>query len=248
MKKILIFICLISNCIEVNAQFKGGFGDGFAGSPTYSQSFINIYAGGQSDGFSTALFNQVGAPLPIKLISFTGKKIGETNQLNWQTSSEINASHFDIERSSPLAPSGGISNEKFEKIGQLNMNESKKYEFQDSNPLRGHGGFYRLKLVDLDGKFDYSKIISIDNDIENQIVGQFYPNPTVDNFATIDILATEKVVWTISQYDLTGQLIKIDKKILEKGINKIIIRKLHKGINLFKFQSGMNSFIRKFIN
>ncbi len=190
-----------------------------------------------------------GNPLPITLISFTGKKMGNYNQLNWQTSTEINASHFEIERSSLLAPGGGISNGKFEKIGEITVNESKNYEYRDHTPPLGVGGlsYYRLKLIDLDGKFQYSKIINIVNYAENQTVGNFYPNPAVENFSNINISAEQKSEWKITKLDITGRIIKTENRILEKGLNTITVFGLEKGLNIVQFENEKIIEIRKLI-
>jgi Secretion system C-terminal sorting domain len=188
--------------------------------------------------------------LPINLISFSGKKVNQTNVLNWQTSQEINATHFEIERS--------IDGLKFEKIGKVGLNESKKYEFQDASylsPVTSNLNYYRLKLLDLDGKFAYSKIINIANEdltgFQNLsglgTVGNFYPNPSIDNFTNIDIFSNEKSEWTISNIDVTGRILKTEKQLLQKGINELQITDLKQGINIYQFENKGNFTIRKII-
>jgi hypothetical protein len=179
--------------------------------------------------------------LPITLINFTGKKVGNTNNLNWQTSQEINASHFEIEKSRDA--------NAFEKIGEMKANKSEKYEFNDqaSNliPQTSNLKYYRLKLIDLDGKFQYSKIISITNNTDNETVGDFYPNPAVNSHTNIDIVTQQKEEWTISQFDISGKILKTEKRVLEKGMNKISILNTVAGISIFGFQNSKNTFYRK---
>jgi Secretion system C-terminal sorting domain len=245
MKYKLLFLNLFFFSFSSKCQFKGGFGDGYSESLIYMQPTINVFNGGQGDGFATAFYNQVSTPLPIKIIYFKAKRVGEFVKLEWQTSSEIDASHFEIERS--------IDAKAFEKIGQLTINESKKYEFQDQTPPLGVGGLYRLKLIDLYGKFAYSKIIYIANEALTGFqnlsglgtVGNFYPNPSIDNFANIDIFSNEKSEWIISNIDVTGKILKTESKILEKGLNKITIHGIEKGINIIKFENDKNTVIRK---
>jgi hypothetical protein len=150
--------------------------------------------------------DQAQAPLPINLISFTGKATENGNLLEWKTSNESNFSHFEVEKS-PLTPGGGTSFQKFEKIGKKDSNESKNYEFLDPNdPAGGWGAvFYRLRIVDLDGKFSYSKIIYIENDAQTPPSGGWgavYPNPfsnqiSIDNFGNKEL--------KISLLDITGR-------------------------------------------
>jgi ELWxxDGT repeat protein len=191
------------------------------------------------------LTTATAAPLPITLLYFSGKKVNQTNVLNWATSQEINASHFEIERS--------IDGLKFEKIGKVNANfitkENTKYDFVNyQTGSRIEGSFYRLKLLDLDGKFTYSKVIYIANDTDSHIVGDFYPNPVVDNFSNIDIIATENEDWTIKILDVFGKVIGSEKRNLKKGYNKIMISGSVKGLNIISFENGRIFETRKFIN
>lgn len=115
-------------------------------------------------------------PLPVKLISFYAKAQDNQVQLTWQTSSETNSDGFDIERSE--------NGKDFEKIGFVktesqngNSNEKLGYSFTDETPIEGNN-FYRLKQIDLDGKFVYSQIKSVK--IEGQNSLKIYPNPASD--------------------------------------------------------------------
>jgi hypothetical protein len=121
------------------------------------------------------LRKQPGA-LPVTLISFTATKIsreveGSTALLNWQTSSETNSDRFAIERS----PDG----KKWMNIGNVtangDMNTSSWYSFPDKKPMDGEN-LYRLKMIDRDGSFTFSRIQSVDFDAQIS----FYPNPVKD--------------------------------------------------------------------
>lgn len=96
------------------------------------------------------------AALPVKLTDFSAMSKVSTVLLQWKTSTEINSSHFEIERES----SAGM----FEKIAQQttsgNSNIEKKYAFTDRYPVEGIN-FYRLKIIDHDGSYEYSKTVSV---------------------------------------------------------------------------------------
>lgn len=104
--------------------------------------------------------------LPIYLSQFKGENVGRINQLYWITEQEINSSHFDVERSKD----GFL----FESIGIVNTNNSNPYEFIDYNILVGEN-YYRLKMVDKDGYFEYSNIIVLDGNFT--INYNVFPNP-----------------------------------------------------------------------
>lgn len=193
-------------------------------------------------GFSGFLAKSIAQPLPVTLISFTGKATEKDNALNWKTSSEVNFSHFEIQRS--------VNAKTFEKIGIRPSKESGNYTFLDSN---AHGGntYYRLKMIDraaggMDGTYSFSKIIAIENNAGKSIVGNFYPNPSAGK-VYIEINAIEKGTWNITTYDLSGRVISFKSKLLQIGLNIISIEKLSRGLNLVKFENGIISETRKIV-
>lgn len=112
-------------------------------------------------------------PLPVTLVSFTGKVVEQTVALKWVTTQEINASHFELQRS------GNAKN--FESIGKIDAEGESKavvnYGFVDQTPLSGTN-YYRLKQIDRDGTYSFSKAISILFD--TQVTISVYPNPVTD--------------------------------------------------------------------
>jgi hypothetical protein len=115
----------------------------------------------------------VEMPLPVTLVSFTGKSIENTTILNWTTTEEMNASHFEIQRSGDA--------KHFEVIGEVYAKGDSKvlvnYDFTDTTPMAG-ANYYRLKQIDRDGTYAFSKTISVSFDANVQI--KVYPNPVTD--------------------------------------------------------------------
>ena len=122
-------------------------------------------------------YNNVGdriqrsAPLPVTLIGFNVSKQEQTALLKWETASEINSDHFDIQRSSDGKNWGalGVVAASGDKVTES------RYSFIDQTPFNGEN-FYRLKMVDKDGTFSYSRIRTLD--FGNLLV--FFPNPVKD--------------------------------------------------------------------
>lgn len=133
---------------------------------------------GSSSGFVAKFFP--ATPLPINLISFKGNSVGNTNLLQWTTSSENGSDHFEIERSSD-----GIL---FSKIASIeasgNSLSNQQYSVIDEYPLNNFN-YYRLRQIDQDGEFSYSTIITIKNNAHKVSIN-IYPNPTTSNI-TIDL-------------------------------------------------------------
>lgn len=114
-------------------------------------------------------------PLPIQLHTLQAQLTDNATHLRWQTLSEINFDYFEIQKS--------IDGEYFNTIGyekgRGSENTKTSYHFIDESPNEGTN-YYRLKQIDLDGTFDYSKTVSV----EKKAVIDFtlYPNPVKNNF------------------------------------------------------------------
>ena len=123
------------------------------------------------------LFNGFQGPLPVTWLSFTGSAEKADAQLNWATAQEQNSNYYGVERSS--------DNSTFVAIGTVtaahNSNSVTNYSFTDASPVNGMN-YYRLKQVDLDGQFVYSKVVAVNfNGTEANVVA-VYPNPAHESF------------------------------------------------------------------
>ena len=110
--------------------------------------------------------------LPVKLISFSGRLNGTRTDLNWVTANELNTKQFEVERSG--------DGQNFTKIAAVNArgnsNTPTSYDLVDPTPLQGVN-YYRLRMVDIDGKFEYSQIVIIRIDNSVQLITKVAPNP-----------------------------------------------------------------------
>ena len=132
--------------------------------------------GGSTCGMIMDNFAVSFSPLPITLLDFSGSKIMNAVDFKWSTASEKNNSYFTIERSS-----NGINFLEIQKIATKanNGNSAVKLDYtaRDSDPITGLG-YYRLKQIDLDNTFSYSKIISVESAKKMKL----YPNPNSGDF------------------------------------------------------------------
>ena len=110
--------------------------------------------------------------LPVNLTNFTATTLNKKTQLKWNVENEINFSNYEIEYSN-----NGIN---FIKIGNVKAANKTVYNFEHNSNQQKQ--FYRLRLVDKDGKFTYSNIISLF--INDKAELSLYPNPAND-FMTI---------------------------------------------------------------
>jgi hypothetical protein len=116
--------------------------------------------------------NDCGLPLPIVIDNFNLDPLGGTIKLKWNTLLEQNASHFIIERNSVAG--SGLFDMEVGRVNATNLPNGSYYEWIDQYPLNGHN-FYRLKMVDLDGTFEYSP-----NYVWNNCQGCNVPPPQVN--------------------------------------------------------------------
>ncbi len=142
--------------------------------------------------------------LPIIYSKFSATQTKEYITLNWQTTTELNNKYFAVERSSNAV--------NYTAVAQVNSIASgaavQDYAYTDKLPLAGTN-YYRLKQVDKDGKFSYSKTVSIGYIKPGSI--QLFPNPAKDKLTVKGLNAA--ITSTIAVLDIQGkQLLQFTAK------------------------------------
>ena len=149
--------------------------------------------------------------LPVKDLNLSGRQSGSTAELKWAVKEEINVSEYIIERSSKQTTG-------FQAIGNVNAKANganNYYQFIDSRP-EGGANYYRLKVVDKDGKITYSNTIVL-NWSGSKI--SLYPNPARD-MVNINISGRQAQDIKIQLFSLSGQLLqeKMQKNVVNATI------------------------------
>jgi hypothetical protein len=140
-----------------------------------------------------------GSALPVTWLYVRGSMERQSAVLTWATASEQNTSHFIVECSSDGA--------EFSSVGEIkaagNSSSSKTYSFTHTNPASGFL-YYRLKQVDLDGKYTYSKVIRLFNGthLQASVVG---PNPVLHTVHLIE--PSHVLVKKIQVHDMSGRIV-----------------------------------------
>jgi hypothetical protein len=166
--------------------------------------------------------------LPVDLISFDAEWVNAPDQSKviWQTATEVNVSHFEVERS--------YDTYNFHSIGSIegagNSNQIINYSFNDNHvsTQKFHGYvYYRLKGIDFDGSYKYSNIIPLAFDEGEGIIVHVYPNPSKDRVFIKVSGPTSKL--DVAIRDVLGK--KIHEQSFE-GLDKIELdfRSFSKGV------------------
>ena len=137
----------------------------------------------------------VTAVLPVELVRFNATSKDKHILLEWQTASELNNEGFEIQKSKD-----GIVWDKLEFVeGKGTTSILNTYACIDNSPTQGPN-YYRLKQMDFDRKFEYSKTISVVFNRQNEII--IFPNP-VDDQLIIEANISEEV--NIQIYNTLGK-------------------------------------------
>jgi hypothetical protein len=181
-------------------------------------------------------------PVPVQLSSFTAVQNGGSVVLTWITVTEVNTLGFEVEKSS--------NNNVFNKIafvkGSGSSTEIKEYIFTDNS--EAGAAYYRLKMIDLDGSFEYSPSVEVSGvNVNSYTLDQNYPNPfnpstvisyniPVDGFVKLAVYNSlgEEVALLVNENLNAGSY-----NVEFKGKN------LSSGIYFYKLQAGDFTIVKK---
>jgi hypothetical protein len=173
-------------------------------------------------GLPLTIANCVDIALPVKLSSFTARANNCTVNLNWTADIETDFSNYEVQYSS--------DGKDFTTIASLPPQAtSRNYSFLQNNPPQGKA-FYRLRMVDIDGKSEFSKTIAMKLDCGNRQVF-VYPNPVTD-VLNINISNSQDNSTRAKLFDANGRLIYSNNMV--SGTNTINMANLPKGIYLLQ--------------
>jgi Domain of unknown function (DUF4082) len=143
-------------------------------------------------------FNQ-STVLPVVLVQLLATRNTDGSiKVSWATAQEQNSSYYDIERSSDGAGWAKIGSVKAKGYASTTSN----YSFNDNAPLDAVG-YYRLKMVDLDGKFTYSKTVSV-SDNKSKVPLVIYSNPFRDQIRMkVNVSRSQNLIMTVT--DMMGK-------------------------------------------
>lgn len=220
----------------VTTDFTGFQDESYTSAIQLDGKIILAGQAGTNTKYSIALARYTNNILPLKLLDIIAKKDGKTNLLRWTTAEEINLDRFEIQRSQ--------DGRAFSAIGKINPGLT-KYNFIDVKPFTGTN-YYRLKMIDKDGRFEYSPVRIVINNGTFYI--SLYPLPAKDRL-NIQIQSSKIEKAEISITDISGKTLITKPVSLMTGTNNSVIniQSLRKGVYLLKAVTSETTETRKII-
>ncbi len=161
--------------------------------------------------------NPLNIPLPAELIRFTANSQGNNVRLEWTTANEQNNQYFIAERSENGTRFSPISEPISSKAINGNSLVNLDYACIDKYPMQGLN-YYRLQQTDIDGKKQYSHIVTVFKGNERSV--RVYPNP-VANELNVEIQSLASSVAHLKIMDVAGRLLRVVELNIQAGTNRI---------------------------
>nr|WP_295928369.1 CotH kinase family protein [uncultured Dyadobacter sp.] len=200
-------------------------------SPTHNNSVGTSWTTRTANGGSPGLDNF--GPLPVKLISFAVAVEDAQASLSWEVAEETNFDSYLIESSQ--------DGKVFVKIGEVAGQGKKSYEFLDAFPFSGNN-YYRLKCLDLDGSYAYSKIVTAR--IEGQGGFDLYPNPA-QVYLEVKWKSSKKESTAFEIYDIHGT--RLIRKVTLNDKSSIDVTGLPAGAYVIRSSQDAGAKAKRFI-
>lgn len=172
--------------------------------------------------------------LPVKWVSFSGKRQRNgTNELRWTTEDNINTDYFTVEKSK--------NGQSFSSIGQVAVASPglNTYTFPDLYPGSGNS-IYRIKQTDKSGQYEFSGIVLIKEEKNDDPLITVFPNPASD-YIIINTAANVQL-GKVLVFDATGRLVLQS----QTGKNKLETGSLKPGLYCIKTEDATGVFYRAF--
>ncbi|HEY8898189.1 MAG TPA: T9SS type A sorting domain-containing protein [Niastella sp.] len=187
----------------------------------------------------------VESPLPIVLSSFTASKVNNQAVLSWTTDMEKDVSHFVIEKS--------FDGKTYTDAGVLftdgNSNERRSYSFKDELKNSTSGlVYYRLKTVDLDGKYTQSvvRIIRLGNENTARSI-TVYPNPVVSDLRITLTSSWQDKAVNIQVINANGQSVLQVTGARSGQTESVNVSSLTPGMYIVKVTNGIETALQRFV-
>jgi hypothetical protein len=181
--------------------------------------------------------------VPVKFLSFNATlNTNRTVNLKWKTANEVNHKMFIVEKSSD-----GVLYTPIETIVTQDLKDLNIYSAVDYSPNEGVN-YYRLKQIDINNKYSYSRIIAINVEKYESNAFSIFPNP-VNDLLSLKINSTSKTKANIVITDVSGREIKVVQLDLIKGFQStsIQLNGLKQGVYFIRMSFNNQMITERFV-
>ncbi len=234
------FLYTAPDSVDIDTIYSVGLSSNFDGDPNVGDTWQF------GPKFPVTVLHDV---TPVELASFYSQVNSNTVNLFWKTSTETNNKGFEIQRKDNLLDESKWETVKFI-VGNGTTTKIHSYNYLDKD-LASSNYSYRLKQVDYNGSFEYSKVINVElgNAIESYVLNQNYPNP-FNPGTTISYELPNSANVTIKVYDVLGNEIKtLVNNNEQAGKHQIYFNAsdLSSGVYFYQMHAGNYSEIKKMV-
>jgi len=165
------------------------------------------------------------APLPVTFTNIAARKAGAGVQVFWNVAGEKDVVRYEVERST--------NGRDFTKVGEMAANRNAGYSFTDNQPLNGVS-FYRVRNVDLDGKFTYTSVVRLN--LNKSISLRAFPQPAVNILTVEHGSVNSKGALTLSTAD--GRVVYQTEVLQDVNQTVINLSSYRSGLYIVRFDNG----------
>jgi hypothetical protein len=171
------------------------------------------------NGFSGFYLTSIKtSPLSIKLTYFKGTQIDKKHLLSWQVTCTSDEAKFELQRSTD-----GTNYAPINVFTASKARCASAFDFTDINPAPGNN-YYRLKMIDVDGKINYSNVVVLTQKTAHFDLVALNPNVVRNQAAILKINTPVKEIVTIVLSDFSGRFIQNQAVSLQAGLNQIPVQ------------------------
>lgn len=178
----------------------------------------------------------IANPLPVNVISFTGKALENANQLNWTVAQEVDFSHYEVLRSE--------DGREFNAVGMVfateNSMDMKSYSFVDAS-AKSELSYYKLKLVDNNGSVAYTSLVVINRNVIVQTVSNLFPNPATTQ-VNIEVQGVSVDNFNVSVQDINGKIVyKANQVSFLSNVYQVDVSKFNRGVYVIRIEDEIGN-------
>ncbi|CAG5002988.1 hypothetical protein DYBT9275_03020 [Dyadobacter sp. CECT 9275] len=189
----------------------------------------------------TALDEKPADALPLYISGLKAVKTANEVRLSWEVYSQKNGQGFEVQRVY------ADKNKLPVTLGSVPLRDDAlgRYTFTDKNPLSGIN-YYRLKQIDKDGRFEFSRVVAIHIQELDQLTVS--PSPATD-MVRLTFLAAKEGTGKMEIWNTSGQQVKEAELSIKNGFNsaRLDISRLNAGLYLVKLKTGDQMQVQKII-